>query len=170
MMTIKKQITLENISSDKRLTFRGEFMKYGFKYNNIFWANATPIILLSNLQIINYGISLPKPIWINLTKGFQSLGILKTGDKVQFNSKLYKYKTDYQGYCPEIIQNLKDDYRIFHPSKITLVTKQIRTPWEAENHEICNHIYSIYQDHYVKRGVLPPYGDFQQIKKSSDSI
>ncbi|WP_235018461.1 hypothetical protein [Pediococcus acidilactici] len=81
--------------------------------------------MIINLTDIN-GNLVADHLWINYTKQFQSLGILATGDEVQFNARVSSYLKGYQGNDSTIRKKhpIQYDYKLEYPSKVRLLTKK----------------------------------------------
>lgn len=158
-MTTNKRLILADIGKERRFTFHGEFKKYGFKYNDHNKKYAAPTILLTNIQLITPAKAIPMTdhLWFNLTKGFKSLGILQIGDKVQFNGRVAKYTKGYQGNNPNIHKPTQIDYKLSHPTKVLLICGEKRLEWDEENWKICQRIYELYREDYIRRGIAKPY-------------
>ncbi len=94
---------------------------YKTRYNG----HGKPTFLIINLTDIN-GNLVADHLWINYTKQFQSLGILATGDEVQFNARVSSYLKGYQGNDSTIRKKhpIQYDYKLEYPSKVRLLTKK----------------------------------------------
>lgn len=146
---------LQKIGSTKRHRFRGTFEKYGFKYSDYRKQYAKPTLLLTEIYLINKNeiVLVSDHIWLNLTLGFNRLGILTKGEIIAFDGRVATYQKGYY------LQGYSNDYKISYPSKVVL-EKSILTEHEKfpeKNHEICNMIYNLYQDDYLSRSISRPY-------------
>jgi hypothetical protein len=108
MRTALKKIDTE------RSSFTGTFSKYGQKTN--YKGPSTDTILL--VQITDSeGTFICDHLWFNLTKGFENIGTLKRGDRIQFDARVKKYKKGFVSRQMGIDQR-KTDYKLSHPTKI----------------------------------------------------
>lgn len=97
----------------KRLKFSGLFERYGSKKNWHGYPETTVLLM----QIRNeLGEIVSDHLWFNLTKGFEALGSLNTGDKIIFEARSKPYTKGYVNYR-EGIDNREVDYRLSHPTK-----------------------------------------------------
>ncbi len=67
-------------------------------------------------------------LWLNYTKGFQALGQLTAGDKIQFEARIKEYwkgyvgnRTDEFGLPLSMSHPPRKDYKLSHPTKIKRV-------------------------------------------------
>lgn len=60
-------------------------------------------------------------LWFNYTKGFKGLGELKIGDVIQFNARVKKYYKGYFGYLEDVPRSQQRDYKLSHPTKISVI-------------------------------------------------
>ncbi|GAF38086.1 hypothetical protein [Lentilactobacillus farraginis] len=150
---------LKKKGSQCRYRYTGTFEKYGFKYTDRRRNHAIPTLLLLNVKD-EKGIEVAEHLWFNLTKGFEALGILQTGDILSFNGRVKQYTKGYQGFRPGIRQTLQKDYKIERPTKVKLEKCICQTPHQLflkENWQKCNQIYEKYEDDYRRRGIFKPY-------------
>lgn len=149
---------LQKIGATKRHRFRGTFEKYGFKFSDYKKHYAKPTLLLREIYLIreNDIELISDHIWMNLTLGFNRLGILAKGDIVAFDGRVATYQKGYY------LKGYSKDYKISHPSKVVLEksVKAEHDKFPEQNHEICNMIYDLYKDDYLRRSILKPYMDY----------
>jgi len=112
----KKLKELENL----RKTFSAVFNRYGSKTN---W-NGFPekTILLIDVRDSNKK-KVADHIWFSMTKGFEKMGKLTEGTKIQFNARVKKYIKGYAGYKEDIQfeKPIKEDYKLNNPTQIKLI-------------------------------------------------
>lgn len=58
-------------------------------------------------------------LWFSFTKGFEKLH-LKKGDVLQFDARVKEYRKGYKNTALKI-NNIAHDYKLSHPTKITLL-------------------------------------------------
>ncbi|HVU55924.1 MAG TPA: hypothetical protein VHD83_12760 [Puia sp.] len=105
------------ILDEQRGLFRGTFKKYGLKSG--YKGASTETILLVSVRDGN-GKIISDHCWFNMTKGFAALGTLKEGNIIQFEARVKKYRKGYINRRAGIDQS-SFDYKLSHPTKITLV-------------------------------------------------
>jgi len=105
------------ILDEQRDLFRGTFKKYGLKSG--YKGASTETILLVSICNDN-GKIISDHLWFNMTKGFEKLGTLREGDIIQFEARVGKYRKGYINRRADIDQS-SFDYKLSHPTKITLV-------------------------------------------------
>lgn len=147
---------LGNLGSDERHTFRAKFGKYGYKrYHDASRGDLySATMVVRNVEIIDNPAE-PKMItdhlWLNLTKGFASLGLLKEGDVIQFNGRV-------SAYTKGFITKDKMDYELTYPSKIQLVTKRETQPLPTDHQVQIGMIMNLNYKFYANSGrPLVPY-------------
>ena len=113
---IKMRQELKRIQ-EQRKTFIGTFKRYGTKSNWHGFPEAT--ILLMDIKD-NNGKIVTDHIWFKMTKGFESLGELKKGNKIQFDARVKEYIKGYAGYKEEAQweKPLEEDCQLNFPTKI----------------------------------------------------
>lgn len=100
----------------KRLTFTGSYDRKGTRYNR--YANRTAAtILLTDIETED-GNVIKDYAWFSYTKGFQTLGNLEFGDKIQFDAQIKEYEKK-NGY----------DYKLSNPTKICLLQSETPKLW-----------------------------------------
>jgi len=74
---------------------------------------------------------------------------------VSFNGRVAPYKKGYY------TSSQKVDYKLRFPTKVALLEPMIdlsqRKLWPDNNWEICNEIYEMYEEDYLKRDIGKPY-------------
>jgi len=107
---------------DYRGEFIGTFTRYGKKqrYKPIKvgddWIHEDVTILLTDIKDPT-GKYMCDHIWCNMTKGFQALGELSPGDKIQFAGRVTPYVKGYYNYRKE--EDYRElDYKLSRPTKI----------------------------------------------------
>jgi len=114
---------LENING-VRQKFIAVFERYGTKTN--FKGYPQKTILLKN---VSNGIKIiTDHIWFTMTKGFEALGELKQGDKLEFYARVKEYYKGYAGYKEEVQweKPIELDYKLSHPTKIKKYNENIQ--------------------------------------------
>lgn len=112
MWRVKMRKELEKLNNERR-QFSAIFERYGTKSG---WG-AYPIRTIL-LRDVNNGVRIVTDhIWFTMTKGFEKLGELKQGDKVEFTARVKEY---FKGYVNnrEFIDEQEIDYKLSHPTKI----------------------------------------------------
>lgn len=149
---------LKELGSEKRYRYTGKFAKYGFKYSDWGKIHAKPTMILKDIKLIdenNEETLVADHIWLNLTIGFKKLGILVEGEIVSFNGRVTTYKKGYY------LGNKKVDYKLERPSKVdlekSLIDSAQRELWPEVNWKICNDIFEMYSEDYLRRGIVKPY-------------
>ena len=143
----------------QRKRFRGVFERYGVKKAYKGFPGIT--LLLKDVTTIN-GESLTDHLWFNHTKGFEALGTLYPGDVIAFNARVKAYVKGYVGRWGD---NRSIDYKMSHPSKVSLTSQAER---EEEYYTTCikcgyhNTTYQIdptygrcYRCGYALKGEIP---------------
>ena len=114
---------LKAIGNAERHTFTATFCRTGFKtYNGGFSEKCSPTLLLKDVYLEDQLIT--DHLWFNYGKGFQKLGKLVVGDRIQFNGKIstYEKKCRTSNGSRFKIQ----DYKIGYPTKIKMLTKRTK--------------------------------------------
>lgn len=109
---------------EQRKTFVGIFQRYGSKSNWHGFPERT--ILLIDVKDLN-GKRVTKHIWFKMTKGFEKLGELKEGEKIQFDARVKKYIKGYFGYRKDVqVEKIpEEDYKLNFPTKIKLTSRTL---------------------------------------------
>lgn len=99
----------------QRKRFKGTFERYGLKRA---YKGFPPItILLKDVMTIKEE-HLTDHLWFNYTKRFEALGTLYPGDVIAFNARVRTYVKGYVGRGED---NRSIDYKMTHPSKVSLI-------------------------------------------------
>jgi hypothetical protein len=105
---------LRNIDGQRK-EFTGHFERYGVKPG---WKGVPKdTILLTDIRDENNKI-VTNHLWFNRTKGFDSLGELKYGDKIKFHARVTLYTKGHFGRNEYVFKYLDYDYKLSHPTKI----------------------------------------------------
>ena len=99
---------------DARKTFNDSFKRYGTKTNWHGFSEKT--ILLIDIKDKN-GKTVADHIWFSNTKGFQKIGEMKEGNKIQFDARVKDYVKGYMRE-KEFIDEREIDYKLNNPTKI----------------------------------------------------
>jgi hypothetical protein len=100
--------------NNERTHFSAIFERYGTKSGWKGYPERT--ILLKN---VSNGVRIVTDhIWFSMTKGFDALGELKQGDKVEFHARVKEYEKGYINNREEIDET-EIDYKLSHPTKIS---------------------------------------------------
>jgi hypothetical protein len=103
---------LEKLNNERR-QFSAIFERYGTKSG---WKGYPIKTIL--LKDVNNGVRIVTDhIWFTMTKGFDALGELKQGDKVEFCARVKEYVKGYVNYRNDIDES-EIDYKLSHPTKI----------------------------------------------------
>ena len=85
------------------------------------------------------------------------MGVLHKDEIVSFNGRVAPYKKGYYA------SRQKVDYKLRFPTKVALSQPLIdlsqRKSWPDSNWEICNDIYKMYEEDYLKRDIGKPYSE-----------
>lgn len=101
----------------ERGRYKGEFEKYGLKSA---YKGLQPItILLRDVRSIA-GSPMTDHLWLNLTKGFEALGLFYPGDIIAFDARVYPYE---KGYVSRDEDLRETDYKLSYPSKTAFILK-----------------------------------------------
>jgi len=104
-----------------RGTFTGTFKRKGEKRGYKGYPETT--ILLINVRGEN-GSIITDHLWFNYTKGFRELA-LTVGDTVQFDARVKRYYKGYQGHREEVLLHRERDYKLSHPTKISIIEEPV---------------------------------------------
>ena len=99
---------------EQRALFRAVFKKYGLRSG--YKGTSAETILLVDVRDSD-GNVVCDHLWFNLTKGFEQLGTLREGDRVQFEARVKKYRKGYVNRKAGIDQS-RVDYKLSHPTRI----------------------------------------------------
>ena len=101
----------------QRKTFRGVFSRFGKKKNFKGYSETT--VLLSNVIDVEQKVVVTDHTWFSLTKGFEEIK-LEEGMIVEFEARIKAYTKGYVNKRYGFNQQ-KTDYKLSHPTKITVV-------------------------------------------------
>lgn len=101
----------------QRKKFNAIFDRIGKKINIKGYSEET--ILLRNIVDVEANKIVADHLWFGYTKGFQKL-TFSNGDMVEFEARVKVYSKGYVNKKYKI-NNKKTDYKLSHPTKITLV-------------------------------------------------
>jgi hypothetical protein len=97
----------------QRMRFSGRFERFGTKTG---WqGRAETTVLLKDVKNED-GKQVCDHLWFNLTKGFRSLGDLRTGDVVGFDARVTSYVKGYVNHR-ELIDGREIDYKLSYPTR-----------------------------------------------------
>jgi len=115
-MTDKRQ-KLQKIK-EYRGTFTGTFRRFGEKRG----FNGYPETTLLLLKIKDEKETVVADhLWFNYMKGFQNLGKLTVGAIIQFDARVKEYYKGYQGYRDDVERSSTRDYKLSHPTKLSVI-------------------------------------------------
>jgi hypothetical protein len=102
----------------ERRSFRATFVRVGSKHGYQGYKEET--ILFKNIVDVYSNKIIADHAWLRLTKGFERLR-LNPGTQVTFDARIKEY---HKGYVNKRygIDNRKKDYRLSHPTNVSLVT------------------------------------------------
>ncbi|MGC9777673.1 MAG: hypothetical protein HZR80_00355 [Candidatus Heimdallarchaeota archaeon] len=115
---MKSERTKLQENENYRGVFSGTFKRFGEKRGYNGYPETT--VLLVNIQDRD-GTIVGDHLWFNYTKGFKELGELKVGDIIQFDARVKKYYKGYQGYREDVPRSQKRDYKLSHPTKMSII-------------------------------------------------
>lgn len=105
---------LEKINNE-RMRFVGIFDRYGTKSG---WKGyPVKTILLKDVTNGDGVRIITDHIWFTMTKGFETLGKLTKGDRIEFYARVKEYVKGYVNYRNDIDES-EIDYKLSHPTKI----------------------------------------------------
>jgi hypothetical protein len=104
-----------------RKRFTGVFVKTGKKIN--FKGYSEDTLLLKNIVDVESKEVVADHVWFTYTKGFDALGTLGEGVRLEFDARIKEYT---KGYVNKAlgINNQKHDYKLSNPTKIKLSMKE----------------------------------------------
>ena len=161
---------LGRLGSDERHTFQAEFGKYGYKryYDKSRGDLYSPTMVVRNVRIVDDPEN-PKMVtdhlWLNLTKGFANLGLLETGDLIQFNGRVSQYNKGF-------INKDKVDYELTYPSKVQLLVDKKTQPLPEDHRAQIGMIMNLNYKFYLnnQRPLVAYFMDgFAQWQKAQDA-
>lgn len=102
---------------NERARFTGVFVRYGEKPG--YRGNSEKTILLRDIRPADERDHVVSDhLWFNLTKGFAALGILREGDRIEFEARVGRYEKGYAGRRQEVYKPIETDYKLGRPTKI----------------------------------------------------
>ena len=107
----------------QRFRVRATFERYGTKPG---WQGRTEeTILFKNIVRADTGEVLADHLWFNKTGGFQKLGPLKSGDRVEFDARVKQYWKGYFGrrWEAQLDNPPQKSYKLSHPTRIVKVSE-----------------------------------------------
>lgn len=114
------RVELKKIEN-RRDKFHGVFEKYGSKSNWKGYQETT--VLMKDIKDTN-GKIVSDHLWFNLTKGFEKLGQINSGDVIYFEARVKPYTKGYVNYRKGIDDRVTD-YRLSHPTKFSITKKTL---------------------------------------------
>lgn len=124
---------LRQLGNAERHCFCGKFERCGYKsFDDTYSIKYSPTLLLTEVTD-SEGNLLTDHLWLNLGKGFLSLGQLKKGDKIVFHARVEEYVKG-RRYEREL------DYKLARPTKISLLEPVFRPPMPQQNYAIIGYI------------------------------
>ncbi|MFT8411046.1 MAG: hypothetical protein ABF743_00590 [Schleiferilactobacillus perolens] len=127
------------VGSEHRHTFTATFERTGYKTTEL--RSKTyyqPTILVNDVMDAD-GNQLTDHLWFNYTLGFQQLGHLEKGDRLQFDGRVSTYTKGYLGRDTYLSEThpVTTDYKIERPTKIKLLgVSEPREPLPKENWDL----------------------------------
>ena len=108
--------TLKQLGSEDRFTFCATYAGVGIKRTTRGKLNTRfmPTILFEHVMVADEEVT--DHLWLNYTKQFASLGMLKQGERLQFNARVHRYKKGYGSAAAKIV-----DYGLQRPTKISII-------------------------------------------------
>ena len=110
----------------ERRTFQATFARFGAKQGYQGYKEET--LLLKNIIDVETNKVVADHAWFNFTKSFQALN-LREGVQVIFDARIKEYQ---KGYVNKRygIDNRKKDYRLSHPTNVSIATVPIEMTTE----------------------------------------
>lgn len=106
-----------NLRLNERARFTGVFVRYGEKPG--YRGNSEKTILLRDIRPADERDHVVSDhLWFNLTKGFAALGILREGDRIEFEARVGRYEKGYAGRRQDVDKPIETDYKLGRPTKI----------------------------------------------------
>lgn len=115
-MGMRKKLASE---TGDRKRFRGVFVKTGKKTN--FKGYSEDTLLLKNIVDLDSNEVVTDHIWFAYTKGFDALGTLHEGMRIEFDARIKEYTKGYINKALSI-NNRKRDYKLSNPTRIKILT------------------------------------------------
>jgi hypothetical protein len=115
-MSIRKKLKRIDGIREK---FQGTFVRYGEKPSYRGYPKKTLLLkdIMKGSEIVT------DHQWFNMTKGFEALGDLQEGDRIEFHARVKPYYKGYKGYREEVRleKPIELDYKLSHPTKIKII-------------------------------------------------
>lgn len=150
---------LGDLGSGERHTFQADFGKYGYKrYHDESRGDLySATMVVRNVEIVDdpdHPRMMTDHLWLNLTKGFSDLGLLRQGDRIQFNGRVSQYTKGF-------INKDKVDYELTYPSKVKLLNERKVQPLPTDHKVIIGMIMNLNYKFYAnrKRPLVPYFMD-----------
>lgn len=161
------------VGSEHRHTFTATFERTGYKTTEL--RSKTyyqPTILVSNVmdQASNL---LTDHLWFNYTLGFQKLGHLEKGDRLQFDGRISTYTKGYLGRDTFLSEKhpVATDYKIERPTKIKLLNaSEPRVPLPKENWDLVQLIMKENEAFYKARDEQAEQERFEREQEKQEEI
>ena len=115
-MSVRKRLKIIEGTRDK---FQGTFVRYGKKPSYRGYPKKTLLLkdIMRGSEIV------ANHVWLVMTKGFEALGDLQEGDRIEFHARVKPYYRGYNGYRKEVHleKPIELDYKLSHPTKIRII-------------------------------------------------
>lgn len=113
----------------ERKRFSATFERYGSK--TAYKGPPLKTILLKIFVDIDTNSIVTDHLWFNFTKGFEALGELSPGTKIEFEARVKPYEAGYKGYNWEksLDSPVRTDYKLAWPQRSKCVNK---SAWDEE--------------------------------------
>jgi hypothetical protein len=110
----------------ERRSFQATFVRFGSKRGYQGYKEET--ILLKNIIDVETNKIVADHSWFNFTKSFQTLNLTE-GIQIRFDARIKEYR---KGYVNRRygIDNSKKDYRLSHPTNVSIATVSTETTTE----------------------------------------
>jgi hypothetical protein len=105
--------------NDVRKKFLGVYQREGKKTNWKGYSEST--ILLKDIRDES-GKVVTDHLWFSMTRGFEALGTLTTGDVIEFEARVTDYKKGYVNKRIHVNQR-SVDYKLSRPTKMRIVSR-----------------------------------------------
>ncbi len=103
--------------------FIGKLVKEGSKSS--FKGASLATILLKDVRRVSDGKLMCGHLWLNKTKAFAALD-LSVGLEIQFAARVKPYSKGYRGKKEDVKRKTKQDFKLSHPTQVTVVESQAR--------------------------------------------
>jgi len=135
---------LKQIGSQERHTYRGKFVRSGFKND---WGHYHPTLLLRDIYD-EQGEKVTDHLWFNYTLGFLRLGELMPDDQVSFSARVTTYEKG-QRFARQL------DVKLARPTKVrrlVVPTEQRRAMPLRDPHALIGYIMAANEAFYRANG------------------